>query len=539
MLAGRPARRLPPPLPARARRPTSRSTSPASSPTASADDDLAFQVEKGDETVGVVLIRRDGDVARVLLDYVTPRYRDFSPGEFVWRRHPAAARARLPQGASRPPGMVAPYYDRLAARLPARGRDVRAGPLGGCGAPRPSGRGSPARPPGVDRLAGLGRAPRPAPRRRAAPGASWTASAAPALSSTASRTAPGSPSSSAAYDLGVVGGVAAAQRLRGRQRRARSRSGRRSPRVTSPPWTVHTDDVVVVVSSSSPSSPRNTHASTPARGEDAGHHRRHPAVGAADRLGGGPGRVGQRAEEVERGADAELAPGHGGVPHRGVEGGGEAEGDAGLARPARRPGRRAGRAGCPSASSTSAEPDCDDAERLPCLTTRAPAPAATIAAIVEMLTDIDRSPPVPTTSSSRPGTEIGVGAGVHRLDEAGASPRWSRPWRAARRRSRRSATGVASPARISPIAQAVWSAVRSLPRDQGGEHVGPGGRRHAVDQAVAGTRERSSATTASASWTGSIGCGHRGLGARPGRQPGVLRAAGQHQRPAGTGRSRP
>ena len=45
----------------------------------------------------------------------------------------------------------------------------------------------------------------------------------------------------------------------------------------------------------------------------------------------------------------------------------------------------------PSASRTSAEPDFEEAERLPCFTTRAPAPAATIAAIVEMLTDIERS----------------------------------------------------------------------------------------------------------------------------------------------------
>ena len=40
--------------------------------------DLGFQVQRGDETVGVVLIRRDGDVARVQVDYVTPRFRDFS-----------------------------------------------------------------------------------------------------------------------------------------------------------------------------------------------------------------------------------------------------------------------------------------------------------------------------------------------------------------------------------------------------------------------------------------------------------------------------
>ena len=54
------------------------------------------------------------------------------------------------------------------------------------------------------------------------------------------------------------------------------------------------------VSSSSPSSPRNTAASLPARGEDAGHQRRHPRVGDAHRGIRRLGRVGQRAEEVER-----------------------------------------------------------------------------------------------------------------------------------------------------------------------------------------------------------------------------------------------
>ena len=46
----------------------------------------AFVIVKRDETVGMVLLRREGDVAHVELDYVTPKYRDFSPGEFVWRR---------------------------------------------------------------------------------------------------------------------------------------------------------------------------------------------------------------------------------------------------------------------------------------------------------------------------------------------------------------------------------------------------------------------------------------------------------------------
>src|SRR4051794_36559028 len=50
------------------------------------EQDHAFIVIKGDETVGVVLVHADGDVARLVLDYVTPRYRDFTPGEFVWRR---------------------------------------------------------------------------------------------------------------------------------------------------------------------------------------------------------------------------------------------------------------------------------------------------------------------------------------------------------------------------------------------------------------------------------------------------------------------
>ena len=77
-------------------------------------DDLAFQIQKGDETAGIVLIRPDAAVARVVLDYVTPRYRDFSPGEFVWRRSP-----RLKERGFRtvvtPPDMVSPYYDRLDA----------------------------------------------------------------------------------------------------------------------------------------------------------------------------------------------------------------------------------------------------------------------------------------------------------------------------------------------------------------------------------------------------------------------------------------
>ena len=53
----------------------------------------AFLVLKGDETVGVVVVRDRGDgVAQIELDYVTPRFRDFTPGEFVYRRSGVFAR---------------------------------------------------------------------------------------------------------------------------------------------------------------------------------------------------------------------------------------------------------------------------------------------------------------------------------------------------------------------------------------------------------------------------------------------------------------
>jgi hypothetical protein len=44
-------------------------------------------VVRGDETVGVVLVSDLGDgVGHVDLDWVTPRFRDFTPGEFVYRQ---------------------------------------------------------------------------------------------------------------------------------------------------------------------------------------------------------------------------------------------------------------------------------------------------------------------------------------------------------------------------------------------------------------------------------------------------------------------
>ena len=116
----------------------------------------------------------------------------------------------------------------------------------------------------------------------------------------------------------------------------------------------------------------------------------------------------------------------------------------------------------PSASSTSAVPQADDAARLPCLTIRAPAAAATIVPIVEMLTVRARSPPVPTRSIRRPGMLSGVAcrsiADASPSTSAGVSPfiRIAMPkpaiW-----------AGVAAPSMISFIAQAAASAVSDSP----------------------------------------------------------------------------
>jgi hypothetical protein len=51
------------------------------------DSPYAFLVQHGERTVGVVLAHDAGDGrAQIDLDYVLPKYRDFTPGEFVYRR---------------------------------------------------------------------------------------------------------------------------------------------------------------------------------------------------------------------------------------------------------------------------------------------------------------------------------------------------------------------------------------------------------------------------------------------------------------------
>jgi hypothetical protein len=82
-----------------------------------AEPDLAaFLVARGDEVVGVVLIHLQGDgTANVELDYVTMRYRDLTPGEFVYRHSGLLAELGI-RRVTTPPGMVAPYYGKLGFR---------------------------------------------------------------------------------------------------------------------------------------------------------------------------------------------------------------------------------------------------------------------------------------------------------------------------------------------------------------------------------------------------------------------------------------
>ena len=76
----------------------------------------AFLVLRDTETVGVLVARRTAEgVAQVELDYVTPRFRDFTPGEFVYRRS-GLFRDRGYRQVLTPPGMVAPYYESLGFR---------------------------------------------------------------------------------------------------------------------------------------------------------------------------------------------------------------------------------------------------------------------------------------------------------------------------------------------------------------------------------------------------------------------------------------
>src|SRR5438874_9825639 len=116
----------------------------------------------------------------------------------------------------------------------------------------------------------------------------------------------------------------------------------------------------------------------------------------------------------------------------------------------------------PRASSTSALPHALDAARFPCLATRPPAAAVTIALTVEMLKLLERSPPVPTMSIASDATVTRTA--TSRSAEAQPaiasmfSPRMSR---AATRPP--SCAGVASPAITDAMAERASSRVSVRP----------------------------------------------------------------------------
>ena len=117
----------------------------------------------------------------------------------------------------------------------------------------------------------------------------------------------------------------------------------------------------------------------------------------------------------------------------------------------------------PSASSRSAEPDCDVIARLPCFATFAPAAAATKAAAVETLNAPSEEPPVPQVSSSgREGTC--TFSECSRMTRAipTTSSTVSPLCRSATTKAPNCAA-VASASMISPITAAASSSLRSRP----------------------------------------------------------------------------
>src|SRR3954451_13235517 len=371
-----------------------------------------------------------------------------------------------------------------------------------------------------------------ASRSTGSPGsAACTASAAPALSSTASRTGPGSPrtsrrTTSALYDASRPRSASAVPPP------SPTRAGSRTNCSTRPSVTAQTCEVVVVVSSSSPSSPRKTHASAPRLAKTpaiSGAIRRsaQPIACAAGLAGwaSGPRKLKVVAPPSSRRATAACrsAGWNAAAKQKVIPASSPILATAGAGRSRR----------IPRASSTSADPAFEDAERFPCLTTGAPAPAATIAAIVEMFTDMDRSPPVPTTSSTRPMTVRGVACAYMPSTRPSSSSMVSP--------LARSATanpaiwdGDASPARISPIAQDVWPLVRSAPPMSADS---TSGQEWAVviGGSAAGRRlgRRGPLPQQPYDRLGQLqrveGMRHRAVGPGPRGEPGVLRATGEHQ----------
>lgn len=80
------------------------------------EGDPTYLILKGDETIGIVLMRDVGNgTAQLLLDYVTPHYRDTAPGQFIFGPE-GPFRRRGFRRVLAPESMVDPYYERLGYR---------------------------------------------------------------------------------------------------------------------------------------------------------------------------------------------------------------------------------------------------------------------------------------------------------------------------------------------------------------------------------------------------------------------------------------
>ena len=274
----------------------------------------------------------------------------------------------------------------------------------------------------------------------------------------------------------------------------------------------------MVVSSSSPSSPRNTQASTPRRANT-------PAMSGAVRGSAQPmacaaGRAGLASgpRRLKVVADAELAPGHGGVPQGRVEGGGEAEGDAGLAR---RPRATCGRG--------QVEPDAEPLQHVGGAGLRGGGAVAVLDHGGAGSGRDDRRPSwrcSPTSTGRRrfrprrapvPAPPAGSRARTSPRPAPRARRR-SRPWPAAPPRSRRSGPGwrrrrgsVTSPTRSATSTGPDHRSGHSTPRASSPARLPRPGRRggHRPTQAPEAERvdSRSRRTATSPSSSGSIGCG--------------------------------
>ena len=176
----------------------------------------------------------------------------------------------------------------------------------------------------------------------------------------------------------------------------------------------------------------------------------------------------------------------------------------------------------PSASSKSAEPDLDEAARLPCLTTLAPAAAATMAAEVEIFIVLKPSPPVPTVSTARSVISMGALCLYITLTKAFTSSAVSPLAFRAKRKSLICAIS-ALPCKISFIAHWAEIELRSNPlvsvSVSWGQVLKLDIRRCEIlfaQQSRSGLRQ--------GKWINWVG--HHRFRARPGRQPSIFFAPG-------------